>query len=715
MQLTGRISTVVAATVAAAFVAPHVAEAQVKVRDHRKKRPAPVVKATGFQPQDGPVGTRVTIRGAGFTPRTQVIFGRTRVRPVRVTPTSITVKVPSDYGDGAIVLRHPGIGNDIAVGRFSVALPLAVQGFAPASGIAGTRVVLRGSGFRPGVRVAMGKVDVRVVRVTPTRLTVVIPEAATTAPFEVTAGKNRARTPRPFRVLSRAPTLTSFTPATGAPGAAVLVKGANIGPAATLHYGPLPMQIRKRGPGWVEGVIPATAKRSRYLRVRTAGGEARSTARFRLEPVPSVDRFKPAYGIAGQRVEIYGRNFRAGDVFSVDGRRMRVLQLRASRVSAVVPRGARSGPIVVARRDYQAASRATFEVLVPPRILRMKPEFGEPGTRVTIVGRDLPAGSKVSYGKRPLRVLKHSVGKAGNDRLVVRIPADADDRRFRVRTRGGETASDKKFRVHYYPVVAGLKPTRGMPGTQITIRGTNLRHVDRVLLGSTDLRVLENRRGRLLVSIPAGARTGTVTLVSYGQRFDTRRKVQVFAVPIIDDVQPRAGVPGTEVVITGRNLRKTTRVYLGDRELPILRLTPGREITAMIPKKARSGQLFVGEGTARVAAPHPFVVLDPPRLDGFAPRKARARQQITLRGRDFTRTTEVVWDGQVLPVVARKGARIIVVSIPDYLEPGKAPLILRQDGVGVAVSKRPLAILPAPPPPRDKKPGPVKVRDHRKK
>ncbi len=704
--MTVRISTLAGLALATLVATPALARAQVTTRDHRKKRPIAAIRARGFSPASGPVGTLVVIRGSGFNPDTRVIFGDAEVRPDKVSPRELRVRVPRQFGDGTIVLRQPGVGHDITVGRFAVELPLEVTGFAPASGVPGTRVVIRGSGFHGGIGVTIGGAALSIIRVSPTRVVAVIPPGAATGPIAVHAGQSSAGAPRPFQVLAPAPVITGFAPDHGPPGTRVTIRGSSFGAQASVRYGHQRAQVMVRGADTIDVLIPTAAEGNDYLYVATTGGEARAPKRFHLDPVPLIARFTPRRGSAGTRVDIIGSDFRAGDHFSLDGRRMHILQLRPRRVSTVVPAGARTAPIVVERRGYRATSTDTFEVLQPPSILGFSPMEGPPGTRVTVTGSDFAADAELYYGKDRIDAFGRG-HRGGRDLLTFAIPAAATDQYITVRSAGGEDRTDQPFHVEYYPEVSKVTPTRAVSGSRVELRGDHLDQVDQVLVGGRPLRLVERTRKRLAVDIPPGTKSGPLSLVAFGQTFDPRRRLELFEAPVIGRIEPHVGVPGTEVVISGHNLTAATRFSLGRLPLPVLRRDDDRVVTVLIPANARaSAQIIATDGDVQVASKQTFTMLPPPQIHSIAPRAVQPGSRVTLRGRNLPPVIEVVWNGRILPLVSRQRDRQIVIGIPPLTPPGKGRLILRTHGIGIARTRVDLVVQPPAPN--------VKVKDHRK-
>ena len=240
-----RIPVFAAALVATALTLP--ANAQVRVRDHRRPRPRAVFKVSSWGPKAGPVGTVVQIDGKGFGRKTLILFGNRRLRPRRITPRRITIVVPRSYGDGTIVLRKPGFANDLVVGRYSVVSPPIVRRMSPTSGIAGTRVEIRGRSFEKNDRVLMNGRPIPVVELGSRRIVVTIPAWARTDHLVVSRDGQEARTRRKFRVLDPAPLISDISPASGPPGATVRIRGRHFTVRDKVWYGRTPVAVVKRG------------------------------------------------------------------------------------------------------------------------------------------------------------------------------------------------------------------------------------------------------------------------------------------------------------------------------------------------------------------------------------------------------------------------------------------------------------------------------------
>ncbi len=686
---------------------PAPASAQVRVRDHRKLKPAPRVTVSSFNPRSGAVGTRVTISGNGFTPKTRVYFGGYQVRPTKVTPTAITVSVPRRYGDGSIVLRHPGIARDIRVGKFAIDEPPAMHGFAPTSGVPGTRVAIRGKRFQPGDGVTLAGQPVQVISVTPRRITISIPTNATSGRLAVVRpGGSPVSSGGKFTVVQPAPTITQIDPPGGAPGERVRITGTNFTPTDTVRYGKHQMQIIRRGPGYVDAVIPTRVRNNRYLWVNGPSGEARSSRLFRLERPPVIQRIAPTYGTVGQRIEIYGSDFRAGDRVSINGLQCRIIQLRRQQISAIIPNGAQNGPIEVERGVLHVTSRDPFEVVYAPSITRFEPSAGEVGTRVKITGTSLTRDAEVFYGTQRLRVDGHH----GDKSLMVRIPPNARDQVFTVRTRGGEATSSQAFRVYWWPKISDVSPRAAFPGSQITVIGRNLGYVEEIRLGRTALRVVskDSAGNTMLVEIPHGMRAAAhrrgrrgkhrghdprINFTAFGKSFQTNHRIDIKERPKLRSLKPTTGTPGSEVLIDGENLSADTAVYFGNTPMQVVSRNLPTQLIARIPANVRGADhIWVEELDARVRSHVPFVVVAAPTITSFAPRHGKPGTQVTIHGQDLSANVEVLLGGALCRVVSRRG-NDLAVEVPAAAPGGKHPFVLRDNQLS-SQSREQFRVLP---------------------
>jgi hypothetical protein len=172
------------------------------------QQPPPTPTIASFNPTSGPVGTKVTISGTGFTGTTNVTFGGTNTAFTVVSDTSLTANVPSGAPNGPIAVMTPG-GTATSTTNFTVTTvpppPPAptISSFTPTSGPAGTKVTITGTGFTGTTQVAFGGTSASFTVVSNTSLTATVPTGARTGPISVTSPGGTATSSRSFRVSKR--------------------------------------------------------------------------------------------------------------------------------------------------------------------------------------------------------------------------------------------------------------------------------------------------------------------------------------------------------------------------------------------------------------------------------------------------------------------------------------------------------------------------------
>jgi hypothetical protein len=599
------------------------------------------VSVSGFTPSSGPAGTTVTIRGKGFNSDTQVLIGGQPIaRPV-IRKRTITFKVPLNIGNGVILLRQFGIPDDIRVGMFRLAVANAViQSFSPRAGVPGTRVELRGYGFKPTDVIRIGKAVAKAILVRPRRMIIVVPDGARTG--RITTARTlkgaQQRTRRIFTVRLPAPTVTAMKPIKGPGGTRVRLMIDYLTRATRVFYGRRPVKIVARGAKHVDVVVPVRARKSRHFKIAGPNGQASSARKFDLEPTPRIERATPPYGLPGTQVTLHGGEFRANDAVLLNGVTLRLIQITGKRIVTRIPVGAKSGRFVLARGTARIPSRKVFDIVYPPVITNIAPSAGAVGTDVTVMGSALASDVEVFYGAQKLEIRSHK----GESRLVVRVPKKATNQFIRVRTRGGTARSPAKFEVRVYPEVNKISPGEVFSGQVLTLSGRHLDKARAFYLGKVLLPVVERKPRKVKVKVPDEAVSGQLFVLAYRRRSNTTHKIRILAVPTITRLQPYQGPPGTTVTITGTDFDRRARVFYNKRRLRFEGRPTATKLVVRIPKKARKpGFISVEQRGKRVRHDRRFRLIPPIEVTGFGPKKAKIGSVVTITGNGLDRVSRV--------------------------------------------------------------------------
>jgi hypothetical protein len=243
------------------------------------------------------------------------------------------------------------------------------------------------------------------------------------------------------------PTISSFTPDSGATGAEVTIDGSNFIGVTGVAFNGLPANgFIVDSTSRIRAVVPAGAT-SGKIGITTAVGPADSATDFVViapSVEPAISGFTPASGPAGTEVTINGANFTgvtgvtfngaAASQFAVD---------TAARIRAVVPASATTGKIGVIAAAGAAVSATNFEVTVQATISGFTPASGPAGTEVTINGANFTGVTGVTFNG--VSASQFAVDSVTRIRAIV--PTGTTTGKIGVTTTGGSASSAANFQV----------------------------------------------------------------------------------------------------------------------------------------------------------------------------------------------------------------------------------------------------------------------------
>jgi hypothetical protein len=114
--------------------------------------------------------------------------------------------------------------------------------------------------------------------------------------------------------------------------------------------------------------------------------------------------------------------------------------------------------------------------------------------------------------------------------------------------------------------------------------------------------------------------------------------------PVIDDIQPRSGAPGTPVIILGRNFTPFEGVVRFNGVVSAYNAMTTTRIDTVVPNNASTGPVSVDGFNS----PFDFVVTAPstaPTIQGFSPTGGRPGDVINVTGTNLDRVTEARFNG----------------------------------------------------------------------
>jgi YD repeat-containing protein len=144
------------------------------------------------------------------------------------------VQVIDATNGNTAIYKYDAVGNllSITTGSSTPGSSVSISQISPDSGPVGTQVTISGSGFSATATldsVSFNGAAASISSASANTIVAVVPAGATTGPVIVTSPNGPATAPEPFTVTAQAgsPTITGFTPGSGAPGNSVTIAGTN--------------------------------------------------------------------------------------------------------------------------------------------------------------------------------------------------------------------------------------------------------------------------------------------------------------------------------------------------------------------------------------------------------------------------------------------------------------------------------------------------------
>ena len=271
-----------AVVVTTTFGGPGIAPASFIVTPAPPPDPTPVI--TSFTPTGGPAGTTVTATGANLAGATAVTVNGTQVRSFVIhSPTSVSFVVAAGTASGPVRIEAAG-GIATSAASYAMLTPPGITSFTPATGMAGTTVVITGKRFTGANAVSVNGTRARSFTVnSSTKITFVIGTGNSTGTVTVRTAGGTATSAARFTVP--APIISSFTPASGNSGTTVVITGTRFIAATSVTVNGTVVRKFTLNSATKITFVVGTGTRAGPVRVKTPGGTAVSKTTFTIKGI----------------------------------------------------------------------------------------------------------------------------------------------------------------------------------------------------------------------------------------------------------------------------------------------------------------------------------------------------------------------------------------------------------------------------------------------
>ena len=317
-----------------------------------------------------------------------------------------------------------------------------------------------------------------------------------------------------------------------APGKSLTVTGTNMNSVTAVTIGGVPAEIVQAGrtDNQIMVRIPENPVSGKIV-LTTTGGKTVEVPGGDFKAPPRITEAKPATDNApGSTVVIKGANLAEAKkvIFGTAESTRFVGTNMANEITVVIPERAESAKLTVETDSGKAPSPEPFRA--KPVIDKITPEAGA-GEPVVIEGLNLEKTVEVQFGSYAARDF---VGGIENKKVTIKVPERAENGQLTVVSSDGTrvpSGSDKTFKLIPPPTIAGIvvgdaqvtaAPTAtasAAAGATITIHGKNLKRVKEVKFeGAEAVTAFEpsSTDEKLVVKVPAAAKTGAIKLTTHG-------------------------------------------------------------------------------------------------------------------------------------------------------------------------------------------------------
>jgi hypothetical protein len=487
---------------------------------------------TDIAPATGPEDGQVTITGTNFTGVTAVSFNNVAAASFVVnSSTQITATVPVGATTGRIRVTALG-GIATSATDFVVIPPPTITSFTPTSGPQGTVVTISGTNFTGATAVSFNTIGAaNFVVNSGTQITATVP-GATTGRIRVTS-TGTATSTTDFVVI-QPPRIIGFTPTGGPVGTTVTIFGFHFTGATAVSFNNVAAtNFTVLDDTQITATVPMGATTG-PIQVTSLAGTSTFATNFAVGPAPTITSFTPTIGAAGTQVTITGTNFTGVISVLFNGNSFGMANFvvnSSTQITAIVPPNVvSSGRIQVNTATGTATSATDFIIGPRPTITSFTPSSGRPGTQVTITGTNFIGATAVNFAT----VAATNFIVVSSTQIIATVPIGATSGRIWVTTSvgGSSLLSTGFFSVPVSPSITNFAPTRGLPGTQVTITGTNIANAMSVIFNNVPATnftrvTLNTGEQQVIAIVPPDATTGRIFVTTPG---DTATSVADFTV-----------------------------------------------------------------------------------------------------------------------------------------------------------------------------------------
>lgn len=322
-----------------------------------------------------------------------------------------------------------------------------------------------------------------------------------------------------------------------------------------------------------------------------------------------------------------------------------------------IPVGATTGPIHIFVNGNEAASPSNFVVIsTNAYITNFTPVSGGNGTSVTVSGVHMANGNitNVSFNGK---LSQGVTGQTANSITITAPNGVTSGPLLAISKLGASHDFSTQSNVFYSatnfyvaPVITGISPSNGRPGTNVTITGTNFTAIAGVMFGSASALSFSNIGNTSIIAVvPTNASTAKIQVLppAVTPPLSSAFSSANFAMlPTIYSFSPGFGSSGTLVTVNGAGLNEKSpnpTVTVGAGTVTSFVTVSPNTLSFNVPATATTGFITITTTNGSITSTQLFYL--PPTISSFAPIGGGAGTIVQINGSNFTNASAVTFNG----------------------------------------------------------------------
>lgn len=369
------------------------------------------------------------------------------------------------------------------------------------------------------------------------------------------------------------------------------------------------------------------------------------------EPI-TIASFTPATIKPGEELTISGDYLNlVGEVIFTD--RISVAKTsftgqKRTEIKLLVPASAQTGKIAVsdAKENPVIVYSTTNLTVKLPVFTTIVPNPVKAGAQLTITGTDLDLVKTITLGGN--KTITTYVNQSATQ-IVLTVPADTKDGKVTMIPASGVkviSAADLVMVV----LTVSVTPTTLKNGADITVTGTDLDLVDKVVFGGNKQGTIKagGTETLIVVTTPNDAISGVVTFVTKATK-EISGPALTMIDPVVTSFTPTSAKPNVDITITGTDLDLVVDVVFEGNIKGTIGTRSETSMIVKIPVGAKTGKItLVAKNGVQVKSASDITVLtNLPNFTSFSESKGTPGKILTINGTSMLLIKELVFPGGV--------------------------------------------------------------------